>query len=175
MILFNILKYRNWEKQIFNERKFLCLEDVEIDQEEIESKIEDFVLSDSQTEFIVFEVHEVLHILQSNMQKGENIVLKDLCILSSRGLWTILLQYEIRAVSMPWLVLDIVKDERETAEVYVKELTIGDIAPPFGLSRNIMRDINRGISEGIILLNENQFLGRGIRNIELLEERVVIR
>ena len=174
-VFLNFLKYRNWYQGTFQETDIICLRDIEIEQEDIDEKIKNFVLSDSGTEFIVLDVNEVIHILESNIQGSENVFLKDICIEDNRGVWTIFLRYEIRDTSMPWLVLNIVKDDRETPEIYVRELTIGNINIPFGIGRNIMRNVNRGISEAIILLNENQFLGREIRNIELLEERVVIR
>lgn len=174
-VFLNILKYRNWYQGTFQETDIICLRDIEIEQEDIDEKIKNFVLSDSGTEFIVLDVNEVIHILESNIQGSEIVSLKDICIEDNRGVWTIFLRYEIRDTSMPWLVLNIVKDDRETPEIYVRELTIGNIDIPFGIGRNIIRNVNRGISEAIILLNENQFLGREIRNIELLEERVVIR
>lgn len=174
-VFLNFLKYRNWYQGTFQETDIICLRDIEIEQEDIDEKIKNFVLSDSGTEFIVLDVNEVIHILESNIQGSENVFLKDICIEDNRGVWTIFLRYEIRDTSMPWLVLNIVKDDRETPEIYVRELTIGNINIPFGIGRNIIRNVNRGISEAIILLNENQFLGREIRNIELLEERVVIR
>jgi len=109
------------------------------------------------------------------MQKGEEVHLKDLCALSSKGVWTILVKYEVKGVTMPWLVLDIVKDDRETSEIYVKNLSIGNTPLPFGVGKKMERNVNKGIREAITLLNENEFLGREIKNIELIEEKVVIR
>jgi len=71
--------------------------------------------------------------------------------------------------------LDIVKDNIETAEVYVRQLHVGGLELPKFLESRLKEDLNRGISDGIIMLNENNFLGRRIDNIELLEDRVVFK
>lgn len=175
MFFFNSLKYRNWKKEMFEKEKRVCLQNIDINQEEIGKKVEKFVLSGSQTEFIVFNTDEIVHILQKSVRREGGILLKDLCVFPSKGEWVILIKYEAKRVSVPWLVLNIVKDNRETPEIYVKDLTVGNTKFPFNLSKGVVKDINKGISEAITLLNENQFLGREIKNIELTEEKVVIR
>jgi hypothetical protein len=52
---------------------------------------------------------------------------------------------------------------------------IGGLEIPTFLETRLREDLNRGISDGIIMLNENNFLGRRIDNIELLEDRVVFK
>jgi hypothetical protein len=52
---------------------------------------------------------------------------------------------------------------------------IGGLEIPTFLETRLREDLNRGISDGIIMLNENNFLGRRIDNIELLEGRVVFK
>ncbi len=175
LIFLSSLKYRNWKEEMFEKEKLVCLQNIDINQEEIDKKVEKFVLSDSQTEFIVFNADEIIHILQKSIRREGNILLKDLCVFPSKGEWMILIKYETKRVPVPWLVLNIVKDNRETPEIYVKDLTIGNTKFPFNLSKGVVKDINKGISEAITLLNENQFLGREIKNIELTEERIVIR
>jgi hypothetical protein len=43
------------------------------------------------------------------------------------------------------------------------------------MESRLREDLNRGVSDGIIMLNENNFLGRRIDNIELLEDRIVFK
>jgi hypothetical protein len=175
-LLFNVLRYIRWEKEFFEIKKSLvCLEDIDVEDEEIEKKIESFIISNNKTEFIVFETDEVLYILKENMELNEAVDIQDICIETNRGVWVLYIQYKTERIRVPWLQLNIVKDDRETPELYVREISIGGRDIPFGMGGRIRTDINRGISEGIILLNENQFLGREITNIELLEDRVVVK
>jgi len=175
LISFNVLKYKGWEKEFFQKKGLRCLQSVQVDQEKVEEKFKKFVLSNNKTEFVVLDTDEIIYILEGSMQKGEEVLLEDLCVLSSKGVWTILVKYEVKGVTMPWLVLDIVKDDRETSEIYVKNLSIGNTPLPFGVGKKMERNVNKGIREAITLLNENEFLGREIKNIELIEEKVVIR
>lgn len=175
LISFYILKYRRWEKEFFQKKELRCLQNIEVDQEKVGEKFKKFVLSNNKTEFVVLDTDEVIYILEGSIKKGKEVLLKDLCILSSKGVWTILVKHEVKGVTMPWLVLNIVKDDRETSEIYVKDLSIGDTLLPFGVGKKMERNINKGIREAITLLNENEFLGREIKNIELIEEKVVIR
>jgi hypothetical protein len=68
-----------------------------------------------------------------------------------------------------------VKDNIETAEVYIREVHVGDLELLSFLEARVREDFNRGISDGIIMLNENDFLGRRIDNIELLEDRLIFK
>ena len=170
------LGYRDWEKKIFfGDSKVVCFSGIDERILYIDQKIEDFILSDSKTEFVTLTSEEIASIFKSNIQVGKSVQLIDLCILPSEGTWSLYLKYKIGAIPVPWIVLEIVKDDRETAEIYVKKVYIGKNSIPSLLSKQIVVNINSGISDAIILVNENRFLGRNIKNIELLEERVVLK
>ena len=190
-----VSKYNRWNKDIFktnNSKIVFCLSNLytgeraggigntEIDTKEriegeVEKKIMNFILSDSRIDFVVFTPPEVLHVLSSNIQKGEHISIEDICLVPSIGIWQVYMKYQIGSFDLPWVVMDVVKDNRETAEIYVNEIKVGNIKIPEPFSKKINVDINKGIVDAIIMLNENRFLGRIIENIELLEERVVFK
>jgi hypothetical protein len=71
--------------------------------------------------------------------------------------------------------MNVVKDNRETAEIYVNEIKVGDTRVPGVIEKKVMVDINRGMSDAVIMLNENRFLGRVIENIEFLDDKVVFK
>jgi hypothetical protein len=176
LVLFNVFTYRMWEKEFFEiKNSLVCLEDIDIKENQKEEKIESFILSNNRTEFIVFQTDEVLHLLNENMEFNEYLNVEDVCLETERGAWVMYIQYRTERFTMPWVQLNFVKDDRESPEIYVRDVAIGKRDIPFGMGKRIRTDINKGISEGIILLNENQFLGREITNIELLEDRVVIK
>ncbi len=145
------------------------------EEQDIEDKIMKFILSDSRTDFVVFSPQETLYILSSNIETTEPFEIKDVCLVPSAGLWQIYLRYSTGSFNLPWIVMDVVKDNRETAEIYVNEIRIGDIEIPEIFVKKSMVEINKGISDAVIMLNENKFLGRTIENIELLDERVVFK
>jgi hypothetical protein len=141
----------------------------------IEDKIKKFTLSDTKTDFIVLTEEEMLYLFSENFTEEGDIRVEDICLKPSEGVWQLYLKTKYKKISVPWLVLDIVKDNIETAEVYIRKVHIGGLEIPAFLETRLREDLNRGISDGIIMLNENNFLGRRIDNIELLEGRVVFK
>ena len=171
-----VYRYMSWEREfVSNLSSIECYDENTVFKEDIDEKIESFIISDSRTEFVTFTVEETLAILSSNMQVSEKFHLEKLCITSSQSLWTVYVKYSTDVVDLPWISANVVKDNRETAELYVEKILMGNLNLPFNLGRKMIVEINKGISDAIILVNENEFLGRTIKNIELLEERVVIK
>lgn len=180
--IIQIRRYARWKENDFeNQASLICLntlyeeKGVEEFEEEVEEKIKTFTLSDSRTDFVVLTKEEVLHVVSTNIQSGESIVIKDLCLLPAQGVWQLYIKYEYGNITLPWIVMDVVKDSRETAELYISNIWIGDTSLPGFLERKIIVETNRGISDAVIMLNENRFLGRVVENIELLDERVVFK
>ncbi len=170
------MKYIRWEKEfVLQNSSLICSDNINYEEIDIESKIEKFIISDSKSEFVVFTQEEVLYILKENLKTPTNVTLNNICIDPQLGIWGIYLKYSLGNLKIPWISLDLIKDQRETAEIYMKKITIGNMNIPTSLSKSTISNINRGISDAIILVNENQFLGREIRNIELLEDIVVIK
>jgi hypothetical protein len=181
-------RYNNWYRGVFLKSKeepsrIVCLSKLydteglskEQFDEEIEEKIKNFILSDSRTDFVVLTKEEVLHFLISDTESSEGTQVEDFCFLPSIGTWEVYIKYQVGGFSAPWVVLDIVKDNFETAQLYVNEIRVGDIKVPDFLGRRIKVDLNKGVSDAIIMLNENNLLGRRIDNIELLEDKVILK
>jgi hypothetical protein len=176
------LRYSKWEEGELSNQRITCISDIidESSEEEdmgaiIEDKIKKFALSDTKTDFIVLTEEEMLYLFSENFTEEGDIKVEDICIKPSEGVWQLYLKSKYKKVSLPWLVLDIVKDNIETAEVYIREVHVGDLELLSFLEARVREDFNRGISDGIIMLNENDFLGRRIDNIELLEDRLIFK
>lgn len=176
-------RYTKWKEEELSKQEIICISDIKKDSSEsenlkviMEDKIKKFVLSDTRTDFIVLTETEMLYLFEENFtEEGGDIKVKDICLKPSEGVWQLYLKTKYKEISIPWLVLDIVKDNIETAEVYVREVHIGGLELPEFLESQVRRDLNRGISDSVIMLNENNFLGRRIDNIELLEDRIVFK
>ena len=179
------LRYSKWKEEDLSKQGITCISDISDIQNNssssedlgpvIEDKIKKFVLSDTKTDFIVLTEEEMLYLLSENFTEVGDIKVEDICIKPSEGVWQLYLKSKYKKMSLPWLVLDIVKDNIETAEVYIREVHMGDLELPSFLEARVRGDFNRGISDGIIMLNENDFLGRRIDNIELLEDRLIFK
>jgi hypothetical protein len=175
-LLFLCLKYIKWQKTFKSENTSLvCLSSFNEENFDIDEKIEKFIISDSKSEFIVFSREEIGSILINNIQNPESIEISDMCISTKQSMWTVYLKYRVGKINMPWILLHIAKDNRESAEIYIKDINLGNLKVPAFIRKNILVNINKGIADAIILVNENRFLGREIRNIELLEDKVVIK
>lgn len=175
-------RYSKWEETELSKPGIICTSDIaqESSGEEglgavIEDKIKKFALSDTKTDFVVLTENEMLYLFLENFTNEGDVKVEDICLKPSKGIWQLYLKTKYEKISLPWLVLDIVKDNIETAEVYVREVHLGDLEFPAFLESWVRDDLNRGISDGIIMLNENNFLGRRIDNIELLEDRVIFK
>lgn len=176
------LRYSKWKEEDLSKQGITCISDIQNNSSfsedlglVIEDKIKKFALSDTKTDFIVLTEEEMLYLLSENFTEVGDIKIEDICIKPSEGVWQLYLKSKYKKISLPWLVLDIVKDNIETAEVYIKEVYVGDLELPSFLEARVREDFNRGISDGIIMLNENDFLGRRIDNIELLEDRLIFK
>jgi hypothetical protein len=170
------IKYSKWEDDELSKRNITCMSDITVESSVVEDKIKKFTLSDTRTDFIVLTESEMLYLLSENfIEKEGDISVEDICLKPSQGVWQLYLKAKYKGIPIPWLVLDIVKDNIETAEVYVRQLHVGGLELPKFLESRLREDLNRGISDGIIMLNENNFLGRRIDNIELLEDRIVFK
>jgi hypothetical protein len=172
-------KYSRWYENDFKQGfQGVCLEDLgqeEEYEEVVEEKVEKFTLSDTRTDFVVLTPEEVLYVLSMNIETNESFDLEDICLHPTKGSWQVYLKYKVGSISLPWMIMNVVKDNRETAEVYVREINVGDIRVPGFVVKKVKVDINRGVSDAVIMLNENRFLGRIIENIEFLDDRVVFK
>lgn len=168
-------EYRKWYRELFKEERLICIEDLKEEDTDIDEKTKQFILSDSRTEFIVLTDKEVLELLKGYIEIESPVNITDICILPNTKTWQILFQYEIWKVNTPWISFSVVKDDRETAELYISNINIGKYKLPFGIEKRVKVEVNRGISDALLTINENKMLGRVITNIELLEDKAVIK
>ena len=81
----------------------------------------------------------------------------------------------MQGIVLPWLRLDVAKDTIESAQLYVSNIYVGNQLIPEKIVSSVKAQINKGISDALILVSENNFLGRTITNIELLDEKIVVK
>lgn len=140
----------------------------------LDEKFKDFVTSEDMITSIELSPEETLSLLRStDIISGGDI--NNICIQPNKGVWNIYADISLQGINMPWIRIDVSKDTMETAQLYVSNIYIGSILLPEGISSGIKEQLNKGISDALILVNENSFLGRKIQNIELLQDNIVIK
>lgn len=173
--LSSLYTYFSWRKSFYEKNYIICTEDLANQEFYIDSKIKKFVLSNSENEFVELTREEVLYLLSQNVQTAGGLEVQNICIDAEKSLWKIYFNTRLDVFNIPWVRLDVVKENRETAELYVKDIYIGDMLIPESFVKSVIVEINRGISDAVLLVNENAFLGRTIKNIELMADRVIIK
>jgi len=169
--------YLLWEREFSsNLSNKSCVSNNQVKEVSFDDRIRDFVFSSDRSDYIQFTKGEALYLISSEFGKEEGeIVVKDMCVDSSKGVWKVYLNLTVAGIKNVWFIFDVIKDDRETAELYVENLYLGNFQLPQFISSSIKEKINKGISDAILLVNENSFSGRSITNIELLEEDIVVK
>ncbi len=169
-----VISYLVWQKQFKSQMPNMSCISNTTELPPLDEKFKEFVMSEDNISFIELSSEEVLSLLQStDIISGGDV--KDICIQPSKGLWEIYTNISLQGINIPWIKVEIVKDTMETAQLYIPNIYVGNILIPENFSKNIKTQLNKGISDALILVNENSFLGRKIKNIELLNDKIVVK
>jgi len=174
-----VVRYSLWHKEFFFNEDVTCTSDEEfvIDEKEINivDRIKNFVLSDFFSEFVTFSRKEMLFLLKDSMSGISGWNIDNICLVSEKGVWRVYTHGKIESLQLLWIGVDVIKDNRQTAELYSRNIYVGGMKVPSFLIRNLLEKINKGISDALILVTENGFLGKSIENIDLLKDSIVIK
>jgi hypothetical protein len=172
-------RYSTWYKD-FSKRKgedIVCTVDGDTSDEDMDfsQRIENFILSDSYFEFITFSQKEILNIIKKSIPENDTFKIEEMCLIPDSGKWRIYFHAKLGSLKLPWIGVDVVKDKRETAELYSQGIFLGDIPIPHRLSKEFSSKISKGLSDALLVVTENRFLGKEIKNIDLLKDSVVFK
>lgn len=161
---------RNFESQISS---MVCSSNIN-ENISLDDKFKDFVLSDENTTFVELSPSETVSLLKNtNIINGGEI--NNICVIPGSGSWKVYIKMTIQGIPLPWTSLDIAKDNMETAQLYVSNIYVGNWLLPDNIAAKLKTQLNKGISDALILVNENNFIGRKIDNIELLKDKIVVK
>lgn len=147
------------------------------ERESLEKKIADFASNSDTETFIEFTDKEALLLIHDEIQNvlPEDLNIERMYLNPMDGEWELYLSLSWRGQNLPILRVDVVKDDFETVELFVEDIYIaGTNLEDLGLE-GIKHDINNAYSETIFIINENEFASHEFINIELKEDRVVIK
>ncbi len=171
-VILLLVRYNNWTKDFESNLKVenLVVKDTSL-SEEVVNQISSFTLSQENTESLSLSTEQfgyiVLNVL--NEYLGEGISVEKIYIEPSTGNWNIYIQANYKKIS-PWIWISLKKDNVQSAQLYISQFNIG----PYSFNR-FVEEINDGIANGLVTVNENGFTGRYLENIELLEESIVVK
>ncbi|MDD4381935.1 MAG: hypothetical protein PHE21_01150 [Candidatus Dojkabacteria bacterium] len=172
-IVFYFVWLNGFNKNLSNK---VCLSNTNLEDVSFEDRIKEFTFSSDRSAYIQFTDEELLPLISSTLENGiGQSIIQNICMDTEDGIWKIYLNMKIFDKNILWFMFDIIKDDRETAELYVDNLYLGNIPIPSFISDSIKQAINKGISDAVLLVNENSFSGREITNIQLLEGKVVLK
>lgn len=173
-IAYPVINYFSWQKTFQSQLSQLVCKSNTESISNLDDKFKEFVMSDEDITYVELSVPEVLTLVEGT-QIVEGAQLQNLCVLPNEGIWTLYLKFSIQNINMPWVRVDIAKDNMETAQLYVKNIYVGDFTLPQKFDQNLKTSLNNGISDSITVVNENNFLGRKIQNIELLKDSIIVK
>lgn len=180
-----INSYTRWEQSkltaiensnyLYNDKEY---PEIEVS---LQNKIEEYSVSTEKIETIeltnqeaIYELNKILELNIPTWLKIEKIAYKP-----NDGNWLVFLflklQFNNTNIKLPLVEFNVFKDNIETPELYVKSIKVWDIDIDRMGAEKIRQDINEGIRQAIVLVNENNFSGREYINIELEEEAIIIK
>lgn len=174
ILAYPVISYLLWQKQFKSQIPNMSCISNTAELLPLDEKFKEFVISEDKVNSIELSTSEVLSLLQgTDIISGGDV--EDICIQPSKGVWNIYSNVNLQGINIPWVRIDVAKDTMETAQLYIPNIYIGNILIPENMSQNIKTQLNKGISDALVLVNENSFLGRKIKNIELLNDKIVVK
>lgn len=170
-----IKNYNNWEsgfeKNIY--RGNLAILPYKSDGT-AEMKIAKFTLSNENTESLILSPYEFanLILLTSKGYLDKEITVERVYIEPEDSRWNLYIEFVYKGYSV-WFSVDLNKDDMQTAQLYITDIYLGGYS--FGKYFDLIYKINTGIANSILTVNENGFSGRYLENIELMEDKIVVK
>lgn len=169
-----VISYFVWQANLQKEISQLHCESNLSEDISLDEKFKNFVLSEDDVTFVELNPDEVTSLIgNTNIINGGTI--ENICVMPHKNVWNVLAKVDLQGIKLPWLRLDVSKDTIESAQLYVSDIYVGNQLLPEKIVSALKSQINKGISDALILVSENNFLGRTITNIELLEDKIVVK
>lgn len=145
----------------------------------LNEKTEKYILSDKPVDFIEFspaEISQFLYNALSEMTTDTGITIVGVYSDPGENIWQecASLRSNNRKNLELWICMDVTKDNMQTAQLYVNNITLEGLDID-KIYPDILTKINQGIAEALVTANENAFVGRTLENMELKEDRLIIK
>lgn len=152
-------------------------DDYDEEREVIDEKINTFSNSLDDVETITFSSDEALLIIGSELDEAlpDGFSVDYVYSETERGKWLIYIKLDYQDHPLPWLIVQVEKEEYETADLYFSDIFVGQFSfYNYGL-KQVIQDINDGYKDSLYKVNDGQFSGRRLENIELEDDEMIIK
>ena len=180
LLLSIFIKSKTWESNFYStmNSEYMITKAMTF-EEALNEKIAEYVLSQEYIDNISFSPIEVGQIVKGSLleiTEDSGVDISNVYIEPTDGLWEVCALARLNKSERlhVWVCADMTKDNIQTAQIYLKKflvqgINIGKIYP------QLLININSGIAEALVTVNENNFAGRVFENIELLKDQIVIK
>lgn len=143
----------------------------------LEEKIDIYANSELDVEFVEINYEEVVVYLFDEVSGSlpTNLVLQDVGIqyIEANQL-RVYFDINYQTYGLPWMVVDVHKDDYETAELYVTRLSYGDTDMTAFMGGTV-ETINTSYRDALLAVNANGFTLRTYDNIEISSEGLIVK
>ena len=180
LLIITFVKAKSWGSSFESDMEDSYLVNSVSEQSDLfNEKMEEYVLSEEYVDFIEFspiEISQSLYNAISEMTTDSGINILSVYSQPGKNLWKecVLLKFNSVENLKLWVCMDITKDNMQTAQIYVNNITLQGLDID-KIYPNILTKVNQGIAEALVTANENAFVGRLLENIELEEDRLIIK
>lgn len=174
-----IREYQAWEKDFessLEQNRVVNLENESL-KNSSRKKLESFSKSTKKVDFVELSDLEFVYVLGESLNSSLPIGMKfeKGYVISQPFLWNIYVKTKINRIPLPWVLIKIEKDNTESAQIFVNSMSVGNFDfTDYGF-RKVLENINKGIRDALVLVNESDFTGRVFRNIELETGKIIIK
>ncbi len=178
--IFLLKEYSDWKDRFENSHlnsEFVVFEDSKEISASLQKKIDTFGKSAEDVETLELTPQEVVYILSLELEKTipEDFNTYRGYVDSDFNSWNIYMQLEYKGNLLPWLILSLNKDEGEGVSLYFSTISLGNFnLTEYGF-KNMITDMNRGLNDALLLVNQSDFTGRRYENIELEPSALTIK
>ncbi len=176
--IYLICSYNSWEKNFENSisSENIVTSTDTLQEENLEKKIEEITYSSDETVVLELSPAEVSSLILSSFQGNESLELSSVYTEPvEKGRWNVFLKIRVLDKFSVWTEAKIRKEDRETAEIFIEDILIGKCSlNSFGMNSTVEK-ANKALSSALITAEENGFVGRAFKNIELLDSGLVVR
>ena len=178
---YNVLVAEFWTD---NQKNIVDLNDseqIKVLSNQTENKITVFSESTKKNDFIELNLTESAYLIGNNINKVSPSFLKvSKIVIEPRdnqkdNIWDIYLLFETPKIKNISVMITLQKDNIETAQVYSTDFAIANFSLNEIGIEFFTNKINQGLSDSLLLVNENSYSGRVYKNIELDNEGMVIK
>ncbi len=167
--------YKTWEQEFLSsDIEFLDYQNETVDLDE---KIRWYNEQKSEYAFIEFSKQEALFLFSQGLDGSlpDWFEVEKTALGTSSGEWSFFVKTSIWNFKLPWFEILLLKDQYQSIEIYIEDIFVGNFSFRNSFLNSTLEKANNGLANAIRSVNDGNFAGRLFENIELGEEKLVVK